>query len=240
MARETRFPFGGAVDERLRKGTEETSRDSTDVPNAGELDPDPAVQFTGDLLRDDDSPAHHDAEAGLRGAPAPGFEEIVERFGRRLYALAYRLAGSTSDAEDLAQEALVRGFRGSAQFRGEADFYTYLYQILLNLWRNQLRRRRRWRMIPLWGSREGTESRPTVEPADGSPGPHERLVGREQGKKLQGALTQLDPGLRAVLVLRVSEGLEYEEIGRVLGIPIGTVRSRLARARGRIRRLMME
>jgi RNA polymerase sigma-70 factor (ECF subfamily) len=194
------------------------------------------------LLRVDDSPVLQEAETTPGRTPAPGFEEIIERFGHRLYTLAFRLAGSRSDAEDLAQEALVRGYRGSAQFRGEADFYTYLYQILLNLWRNQLRQRRRWRLIPLGSPREGEgrETRPAVEPADGSPDPHERLVGREQARKLQEALVQLDPGLRSVLVLRVSEGLEYEAIGKALGIPIGTVRSRLARARSQIRRLMTE
>ncbi len=171
---------------------------------------------------------------------AARFDEAVERYARRLYLLAYRLTASRTEAEDLSQETLVRGCLAVAGFRGEADFYTYLYRTLLNLWKNQIRSRRRWRFVsldpdPRPGAREGA---PPVELADRSPGPHEALAGREQSEKLHRALQSLDPEFRAVLVLRVAEGLEYEEIAEALGIRIGTVRSRLARARARIREWM--
>ncbi len=210
--------------------------------NPGELRPGADVQGSGD--RPGGSGAGGPADAAGASGPhaALDFDRIIELYGRRLYSLAYRLAGSRQDAEDLSQEAMVRGYRSLQSFRGEADFYTFLYQILLNLWRNQLRSRRRWRMIPLWGSRdpEKRDTAPADELADPSAGPHDRLVGRQQARRLHQALALLDPRLRAVLVLRVSEELEYDEIARTLGIPIGTVRSRLARARSRIRRLLTE
>jgi RNA polymerase sigma-70 factor (ECF subfamily) len=183
--------------------------------------------------------------SGPRAASSLDFDEIVRQHGRRLYLLAYRLTANRADAEDLSQEALVRGYMATDRFRGEADFYTYLYRALLNLWKNQIRSRRRWRMIPLGGGsrdREGEardgEADPAQELRDRSPGPHERLVGREQSERLHRALLSLEPDFRVVLVLRVAEGLEYEEIAAALDIPVGTVRSRLARARGRIRDLL--
>ncbi|HEU4401623.1 MAG TPA: sigma-70 family RNA polymerase sigma factor [Candidatus Polarisedimenticolia bacterium] len=190
-----------------------------------------------------------DGAAGTKPAARLDFEEIVRKHGRRLFLLAFRLTGDRADAEDLSQETLVRGYIASTRFEGRADFYTYLHRALLNLWKNHLRRRRRWRMVPLFGSRSaeaGVErgapgsdgGGPAGRLADPSPGPHERLVRHQHAEKLQRALMRLHPDFRAVLVLRVGEGLEYEEIAASLGIPIGTVRSRLARARERVRALM--
>ncbi len=204
-----------------------------------ELDDGSVVQEAGDRPGPPD-PAAAPGAAGLTGAP--DLDTMVERYCPRLFGLAYRLSGSREDAEDLSQEAMVRAYRSANRFRGEADYFTYLYRIVLNLWRNQLRSRRRWRMVSLWGSgRRGEAERATPRDLeDAAPGPHDRLVGREQAQRVQEALARLDPGLRAVLILRVAEDLEYEEIAKVLKIPIGTVRSRLARARSRIRRLMTE
>jgi RNA polymerase sigma factor (sigma-70 family) len=192
------------------------------------------------------------AEAPAAGAvPAIDFDEIVEKHGRRLYVLAYRLTGHREDAEDLSQETMVKGYLAAGRFEGRADFYTYLYRTLVNLWKNQLRRRRRWRMVSLLGDRDAEAGGGPAGPrggwrnpgpatvlADRSPGPHESLVRHEHSEKLQKALARLEPVHRAVLVLRVAEGLEYQEIAVTLGIPIGTVRSRLARARDRVRELM--
>jgi len=188
------------------------------------------------------------AGAAIDGAPGrPDFNEIVAKHGRRLFVLAYRLTGRREDAEDLSQETMVKGYMAAGRFEGRSDFYTYLYRTLVNLWKNQLRRRRRWRMVHLFGggadadgaeAGQGRPADPGARLADSGPGPHEAYVHHEQAAKLHRALARLEPDFRAVLVLRVAEGLEYEEIAETLGIPVGTVRSRLARARNRIRDLM--
>lgn len=207
-------------------------RTPADPPPPRELTPAPGVEPTEDWM----GGLVSDSSAAV--AP-PDFDAIVAQHGRRLYHLAYRLTSDRAEAEDLSQEALVRGFRAIREFRGEADFYTYLYRILLNLWKNQLRSRRRWKMVSLTAGTRGEEGETTDrEPVDTAAGPHERLAGREQGETLRRALSDLDPDFRVVLVLRVAEGLEYAEIAAALNLPIGTVRSRLARARSRIRELM--
>src|SRR5438445_9677116 len=218
------------------------------MSHAGDPPPDPPVRRelegeSGVEPSEDWAEALDTREVTGAGARSADFDEIVERYARRLFQLAFRLTVDHTEAEDLSQEALVRGYLELEQFRGESDLYTYLYRTLLNLWKNQLRRRRRWRMISLDAASRGAASRmgggtersPGLDLPDRAPGPHERLVGHEQAEKLHRALLDLEPDFRAVLVLRVAEGLDYEAIAEALGIPVGTVRSRLARARGRIR-----
>ena len=239
MTRRTRSPSGPVGEDRSGGGGASGPRPVEKLDRGRELDCGSVVQEAGDRPGTSD-PAATPGEGGLKGAP--DFDTIVERYGTRLFGLAYRLTGCREDAEDLSQEAMVRAYRSAGRFRGEADYFTYLYRIVLNLWRNQLRSRRRWRMVSLWGSgrRDDAGRATSRDLEDAAPGPHDRLVGREQTHRVQEALARLDPGLRAVLILRVAEDLEYEEIAKVLDIPIGTVRSRLARARSRIRRLMTE
>ncbi len=221
----------------------------SDPSRPGELEAENGVESQEDWIDrlvpaggpDGEAAAGDEAAAGpATGPPLPEFEEVVRLHGRRLYQLAYRLTANREEAEDLSQETLVRGYLALASFRGEAGFYTYLYRALLNLWKNQIRSRRCWRMVSLGDDRdpENDLRAPPRELADRSAGPHERLAGREQAAKLHLALLELPPDFRAVLVLRAAEGLEYEEIATALGISIGTVRSRLARARSRIRELM--
>lgn len=242
MTRRTRSPSGPVGEDRPAEaggGGGSGPRPVEEIERVRELDGGSVVQEAGDQHGTSDRAATS-GETGLQGAP--DFDTIVERYGARLFGLAYRLTGCIEDAEDLSQEAMVRATRSVERFRSEADYFTYLYRVVLNLWRNQLRSRRRWRMVSLWGSgrRDEAGRRTLRELQDTTPGPHDHLVGREQTHRIQEGLARLDPGLRAVLILRVAEDLEYEEIAKVLDIPIGTVRSRLARARSRIRRLMTE
>lgn len=201
-----------------------------------ELEVEPGVEPSEEWMEDLAA-----GEERLGADPPPiDFDEIVRRHGRRLYVLAYRLTGNRAEAEDLSQETLVRTYGAIGNFRGDADIYTYLYRALLNLWKNQVRSRKRWRLVPFAAGpdAESAGAEAAAEPADLSPGPHERLVGLEQAERLRRALLQIEPGSRSVLVLRVAEGLAYEEIAAALGVRVGTVRSRLARARSRIRELM--
>ena len=213
----------------------------------GEPDAGPGVEAPESWMTEVGAALESAGTAAEKASRPLDFDEIVARHGRRLFVLAYRLTGRREDAEDLSQETMVKGYLAAGRFEGRSDFYTYLYRILMNLWKNQLRSRRLWRMVPLFGGgeepgdAESGRDRP-ADPgsrlADQGPGPHEAYLHHEHAARLHRALARLEPDFRAVLVLRVAEGLEYEEIAETLGIPVGTVRSRLARARSRIRDLM--
>ncbi|MBI4161023.1 MAG: sigma-70 family RNA polymerase sigma factor [Acidobacteria bacterium] len=180
-----------------------------------------------------------DPVAAAGSGDRTAFERLAEVCGPRLYRAARRLCRDPGEAEDLAQEALVRGFLAAGRFRGDAQVYTYLYRTLLNLWKNRLRSRGRWRILRF---RQGGDDPASVDPerfAAGGPDPLATLEENERAAWVREGLMTLDPTFREVLVLREAEGLDYREIAGILRLPVGTVRSRLARARARLRQALL-
>ncbi len=166
-------------------------------------------------------------EACLAGEKE-AFGSLVQRYQDRLYPTVFRISGCAEDAQDLLQDAFLRAFEKLDRFRGGSSFYTWLYRIAVNL---ALSGRRR---------RHPPTPRLAIDPADDSsltdPAmPAERA---EREAIVQKALNALAPDHRAVVVLKDLEGLRYEQIAAILDVPIGTVRSRLHRARGELRDLL--
>lgn len=168
------------------------------------------------------------------------FEDILRQHGPVIYTLSIRLTNNSSDAEDLAQETFLKAFESLGSFRGEAEIRTWLYRICLNTWKNRVRYERRrsfWRHFSLNASSD--EEKAPVEIADNDPPLDNAMEKRDDQTVLERALQQLDLNDRAILLLRDREGFSYESIARELEIPIGTVRSRLARAREKLRQLCL-
>jgi len=167
------------------------------------------------------------AEADLSAWEPPAWDDVVRTHGARVYRLAYRLTGNAHDAEDLTQDVFVRVFRSLSSYT-PGTFEGWLHRITTNLFLDSMRRRSRIRFEAL---------------ADDAP---ERLAGREPSPAqayddthwdddVQRALDSLAPEFRAAVVLCDIEGLSYEEIADVLGIKLGTVRSRIHRGRSHLR-----
>ena len=156
---------------------------------------------------------------------------LVQRYQDRLYPTMLRLTGSADDALDLLQDAFLRAFEKLDSFHGESSFYTWVYRIAVNL---ALSGRRRRRSLRVGGFDRGESSLdPAADPASTDPSlPLER---RERDALIQGALNALADDHRAVVVMKEYDGLRYEEIAATLGVPVGTVRSRLHRARLELR-----
>ncbi|MCS7167497.1 MAG: sigma-70 family RNA polymerase sigma factor [Gemmatales bacterium] len=163
------------------------------------------------------------------------FGELVRRYQDRLYNAVYRFLGNAEDARDVVQEAFLSAFRSLRYFRGGAQFFTWLYRIAINHAVDWKRRCKPMRTLS-----EVNEERNSVEPADPSllAHPDWQLQRLEEDERLQQALSQLSDEYRMVLILRDMDELSYEEIADVLNIPLGTVRSRLHRARLELRRLL--
>jgi RNA polymerase sigma-70 factor (ECF subfamily) len=176
----------------------------------------------------------------LRAQESQAFEALVQAHERELYQLAHRLLRDREEAMDATQEAFLRAFRALPRFRGEASLRTWLYGITLNVCRNHLgaaARRHHQREEPLtWHDDEGGErARPLGDPA---PSPEQEAWAGELRLALERALSALPPDHREVVVLREVQGLDYEEMAAVLGCALGTVRSRLARARAALRQAL--
>jgi RNA polymerase sigma-70 factor (ECF subfamily) len=151
--------------------------------------------------------------------------------------LFFASLGNPEDARDIAQEAFLSAFRNLKKFRGRSQFFTWLYRIALNHALDLKRRAKTSRALP-----EAEDSAHPNEPPDRSvsASPDWHLQRREEDERLQQALAKLSSEYRLVLILRDMDELSYEEIAEVLDIPIGTVRSRLHRARLELRRLLEE
>ncbi len=172
-----------------------------------------------------------------RGGQTEAFGVLVRRYQDRLYPTVLRLVGSSEDAEDVLQDAFVRAFERLDQFHGDSSFYTWLYRIAVNLGLSGYRRRR----VQASLKRSRMWSAPvSSEPADLSPeaDPTISLERVERERIIEDALDRLGPEHRAVVILKDFDGHRYEDISAILDIPVGTVRSRLHRARCELRNLL--
>jgi RNA polymerase sigma-70 factor (ECF subfamily) len=167
-------------------------------------------------------------EAAQRG-DRDAFGDLVSRYQDRLFNTLLRIAGSREDAADAAQDAFVQAFLKLETFRGDAQFFTWLYRIAMNV---ALSRRRRHRPM---GSLEAAKDCAGEEPMDAADGPGDAVLVQEQVDQVQSALADLGEQHRKILVLRELEGCSYEVIADILELPVGTVRSRLFRARLQLR-----
>lgn len=178
------------------------------------------------------------AEAVLVQRCAAGDEaactELVQEHQRMVYQLALHLLGDPEEALDLSQEVFLRVFRTVHTFRGRSALRTWIYRIVINQARNRQRwwrRRRRADQVSL-----DDHLRTGGEPAIGAIPDPDRILGqKELGRRIQRALDRLPFDQRSVIVLREIDGLSYEEIAYSLGVAVGTVKSRLARARETLR-----
>ena len=186
----------------------------------------------------EDDPDREAIEAFRAGDPS-AFDRLVCRHQDRIHRLARRLLNDPEAALDAAQESFVKAWRALDRFEGQARFSTWLTRIAINQCRNELRRRRtvkHTRPLSLDAPVAGTET-PRSELLEGSePQSWEMARGREVDAAIREALGRLDPEAREVLLLREVEDLSYEDMAEVLDVPVGTVRSRLHRARAELRR----
>ncbi|HET8679493.1 MAG TPA: sigma-70 family RNA polymerase sigma factor [bacterium] len=163
------------------------------------------------------------------------YEALVAQYGRHVYAIAYRMAGNEADAKDLAQEAFVRVWRALRRIDPGAALEGWLYRIVSNLYIDLVRRRPKVRMQSLDEPIATGEGEMARERADPAIDVERTVVEATVDRRIQQALQALPPDLRMVVVLADVEGYAYEEIATMLGVPLGTVKSRLHRARRALR-----
>ena len=170
------------------------------------------------------------------------FSVLVEKYQDRLFNTTYRLCGSYPDACELTQETFLRALKGLAGFRGDAKFYTWLFRIALNLTRSYHRRagRVRWQSLDQADGTLEVASQASRLSPDDCTDPAERAAQAERNKQVTAALGQLAQQYRAVIVLRDVEGLDYQQIAKIVGVPVGTVKSRVHRGRLTLRKYLAD
>ena len=164
------------------------------------------------------------------------FEELVRTYEKRVYHLALRMCGNVDDAYEVAQEAFLSAWKGMRFFRGDSSFSTWLSRLTSNAAIDFLRRQRRQ------GGSDGVsldDEDTFLEVADPAPSPHQQAERLELRDALARGLGALSPEHRQVLLLRELQGLTYEEIAAALELDLGTVKSRIARAREKLRKYLV-
>ena len=170
----------------------------------------------------------------VRAGETEAFEDLVRAHEKSVYNLALRMTGNPQDAEDMAQEAFLKAYRSLPDFRGESKFSVWLYRIVSNVCLDHLRRQSRRPTVSLTAADDegGEDAQWDVPDESFSP---ERLLERKLTREaVQKGLAQLPEEQRQILLLREIRGLSYEEIGEILALEPGTVKSRIFRARKRL------
>ena len=179
---------------------------------------------------DPDRDLVEDARRGSQEA----FASLVRRYQFSVYNMARVAARSDVDADDLAQEVFIKVFRGLKAFRGDSTFRTWLYRVAVNVIRTHAARPGMFG----WLRRDEPQHPDAADPLAAVPAPGDLESDVATRQAIDAALRQLPADLRTAVTLRDIEGLDYKEIAEVLDIPIGTVMSRIARGRGKLRQLL--
>ena len=167
------------------------------------------------------------------GGDLDSFNQLVLRWERPIYALAYRVIGREEDARDVCQETFLRAFRALGGFKGQAKFSSWLYRITLNLCRDWIRRERRQ---PLAQAPEGVDLIELAGEAEPSESIEELVARKEIGAAVARAMAELPEEQRTAIVLKEYHGLTFQEIADLSGCPLSTVKTRLYQGLAVLRR----
>lgn len=166
-----------------------------------------------------------------RSGDVEAFEQLISKYEKKIYTIAYRFMGNHEDASDLAQEAMLKAYRSMAKFRGDASFKTWLYHITANVCRDELRKRSKRQEVSLDQPLVFEDGEAPRQTADWSAVPEDLYESKEMQEYLGKLIRGLTDEYRMVIVMRELQGLSYEEIAMKLDCSLGTVKSRLSRAR---------
>lgn len=169
---------------------------------------------------------------------AYAFEELMTAYQKQVYNLTLRMTGNPEDAMDLSQEAFLKAWRGLTSYRFDSAFSTWLYRLTSNVCIDFLRRQKKQKTVPLQYVNDEEERE--LELPDPNPGTEEQVLQQMERARLAAAMGKLEPEYREALTLRVIQGLSYTEIAVILNIKEGTVKSRIARAREKMRCMMQK
>jgi RNA polymerase sigma-70 factor (ECF subfamily) len=169
-----------------------------------------------------------------KGGDDAAFEGLVRLYQDRIYSLCRYMLKNRHDAEDAAQDTFLKAYRNLSNFTPKAPFFTWLYRIAVNTCLDR-QKRPLWQSLFKW-SEKGEEE--AIEIPSDKPSPEEICESHQLAAVLHAALNRLSPKLRAIIVLREIDGLSYEEIAEVLEVSVGTVKSRLSRAKEEMKQMM--
>lgn len=200
-----------------------------------------SLETTEDMYINRPEAMHSDEELVERfiGGETDSFPMLVERYEARVYSIVYGIIGSRDEAEDLSQEVFIKVYKNLRHFKGKSKFYTWLYRITVNVCLSAQRKKSQSSRIISMSRLSGVSANPgEVELADETFSPQKVFKNRELASKIQSAINSLPGILRITFILREFEDLSYRELARIFRCSMGTVKSRLSRARESLRQTL--
>lgn len=167
------------------------------------------------------------------------FEKLIEVYQKKIFNLAYRMTGNFDDAGDMAQEALVRIFKSIANFKEQSSFSTWVYRITTNVCLDELRKKKNKKVYSLDEEIHAEDGEIQRQIMSNDPLPDEIAEKEELKRIVNSAINSLPEEQKIVITLRDLQGLSYDEISEVLDCPVGTVKSRINRARQALKNVLM-
>lgn len=183
-------------------------------------------------------PSDEELVEKIRQGDRTAFRTLVEKYQRRIYAVAYGLLGNREDALDAVQEAFIKAYRSLEGFKGKSSFYTWLYRIAANTAIDLGKKGSRREEVEFREEIEANEEKGNYPIAPTSKDPASELMKKELGALIEDAIQKLPPEQRTAIVLREIEGLSYREIAKVMRCSQGTVMSRLHYGRKKLQELL--
>lgn len=196
--------------------------------------PEPALENAGDEVAD------RDLVERARQQDLAAYDELIRRYQRKIYQLVYNMTSNREDAEDLTQDVFVKAYQALRYFKGDSSFYTWVYRIAVNRTINYLKKRKRGAALSLDDLDQAVERDPGYVELRARESPVRDASLSELQKKLNEALQTLSEKHRTVVVMHDIQGIQHDEIARVLGCSEGTVRSRLFYARQELQKQLSE
>ncbi len=171
---------------------------------------------------------------------ARAFEILIEKHQKRIFSIAYRIAGNQEDAADMTQEVLIKIFRNIKKFKGKSKFSTWLYRVATNTCLDEVKKLNKQVVYSLQEEIETEDGKISAEIADTAMTPEERLEQREIRGVVNIAISMLSDEHKKIIILREIEGFSYDEIAAILKCSAGTVKSRISRAREQLRNILLK
>ncbi len=171
---------------------------------------------------------------------ALAFEQLIAEHQKRIFSIAYRIAGNTEDAADMAQEVLIKIFRNLKNFRGDSKFSTWLYRVATTTCLDEQKKQRRHTTFSLDETIDTKDGNIATDPVDTGPTPEESLERKMMQQAIHQAIGKLKKEHQKVILLREVQGLSYEEIATILHCSEGTVKSRINRAREQLKKILLQ
>lgn len=163
------------------------------------------------------------------------FEDLIGSYEKKAYNIAYRIMGNEEDAKDMAQEAFIKIYKSIQNFREESSFSTWLYRIVTNVCLDELRKRKKEKLVPLELNIETDKGTAVVELSAEKETPEDIFERVEKKQIIQNAIFSLGEDYKTVIILRDIQGFGYEEIAAILNCSLGTIKSRINRARNMLK-----